>query len=121
MPDPAWTAPPALPVLGLVDGFDEQDDEALVEFKTERGPSRRRKAISDPGTIVSAQTPPMTLTQRNNLLAFHRTSCNRGATNFTMDHPITGVNMTWRFESPPATRLVGIHFISNLSLRIMPG
>lgn len=117
---PTWTSP-TLPKLGLIDGTDEQDDNALIEFTTEKGPSKRRRVISDPGVMVNAQTPPMTLTQRDELLDFFRDDCGRGALTFDMAHPIEGTVMEWRFEAAPAIRLIGIHFIANLQLRIMPG
>jgi len=117
---PTWTSP-TLPKLGLVDGFDEQDDNALVEFDTEKGPSKTRKVISDPGSLVNAQTPPMSAAQRAALLSFYRNDCGRGGLSFNMDHPIEGTLQEWRFESAPAIRLVGVHFIANLQLRILPG
>lgn len=116
---PTWTSPP-LPRLGLVGGTDEQDDNALIEFDTEKGPSRRRKVISEPGSIASFITTPMTLTERNALLAFFRTDCARGALTFLMNHPIEGTSMEWRFEAAPAITLDGIKFRANLQLRIMP-
>lgn len=116
---PTWTSP-TLPKLGLVDGFDEQEDNALVEFDTEKGPSKRRKVVSSPGTLVNAQSAPMTAAQRTALLSFFRTDCARGALTFLMNHPIETTQMEWRFESTPAIRLIGKHFIANLQLRIMP-
>jgi hypothetical protein len=116
---PTWTTPP-LPKLGLVDGTDEQDDNALIEFDTEKGPSKRRKVISNPGVMVNAQTPPMPLAQRDALLDFFRADCAYGALTFNMAHPIETTVMEWRFEASPAIRLIGIHFIANLQLRIMP-
>lgn len=119
---PTWTSP-TLPKLGLVDGTDEQDDNALVEFDTEKGPPRSRKIISDPGTLFQLQSQPMTPTQRLALLAFFRddaSGCARGALSFNMAHPIEGTVMEWKFVSAPAIRLVGKHFIANLQLRIMP-
>lgn len=117
---PTWTSP-TLPKLGLVDGTDEQDDNALVEFDTEKGPPRRRKIISDPGVLFQLQSQPMTPTQRLALLDFFRDDCERGALSFDMAHPIEETVMEWQFVSAPAIRLVGIHFIANLQLRIMPG
>lgn len=117
---PTWN-PATMPRLGLVDGYDETDDEALISFDTERGPPRLRKVVSDPGYLVQAQTTPMTLAQRNALLTFYRMDCNRGAATFTMNDPIDGIAKTWMFESRPAIRLSGNYFVASLSLRKMPG
>lgn len=116
---PTWTSP-TLPKLGLVDGFDEQDDNAIIEFSTEKGPSKRRKVISDPGELVQAQTPPMTKTVKEAVESFYRTDLGRGSLTFTMNHPISGASKTWRMEAPPQIRLIGIHFVAQLQLRIMP-
>lgn len=120
---PSW--PSSLPLLGQI-GAQLADDDSVVEFAPDTGPTQRRNRST---AITQSLSYTMTLTgaQLATLNAFYRTDLRNGALSFDWLDPTDDTAAVVRFKSPPekTARVGGADtskrlWIVKLSLEIQP-
>lgn len=107
----AW--PTYINSIALVDGYSEEPQTNVVEFKPDIGPSKSRRRSSLANDIVNFEQI-YSADEYDDLLNFFRRTLADGSLPFTMVHPRTLQTATWRFVTP----LKISEFIPNSEYRV---
>jgi hypothetical protein len=113
--------PSTLPQVPLVRDYSEQSPDLTIRSTVDTGPAKvRRRATS--GVTVLTCTFRLSLSQRDTLDSFWKTTLKGGSIAFTWNHPITSSSITCRIVNPPTyTPLVrGSFWNTTLKIEILP-
>ena len=100
----AW--PATLPQCPILNGFQEQPQPNVVQFKPDVGTPKQRRRSTAKGWLTS-MTFRMTNAQVLTFYTFYETTLKDGSLPFTLPHPISKVSYEWMFtqgEEPQRTR-----------------
>ena len=100
---PTW--PASLPGLN-VEGYGEEDVDAVVRTQMDAGPQFERLRYSAVPTRIT-DTLVLTTAQVATLMAFYRTTVSRGVSPFDWTHPRTGASVSMKIKSPPGISAAG--------------
>lgn len=89
------------------DSFQLQLGETRIKSEVDIGPVKYRRRFTKPIDIFQVSILLKNSTEYNTFYNFFDVDLNGGITEFTFNHPITGVSSNYRFVDPPSLRSLG--------------
>lgn len=101
-------------------GFTMKFGDTTIRSSNDTGPQKVRRRSTRPIDFITCSVN-LTTEEFATFYTFFNTTTNGGVTPFLFNHPITGVESSFRFMGPPEITPVGGRYFSvSMSWEIMP-
>jgi hypothetical protein len=118
MPNNPW--PPGISKAFTSDAFTETPQEIVVRTDMDTGPPKVRRRFVNPVRAYTCDIVLRNATEYTTLRDFYYVTCLGGTDTILMPHPITGVDTSFRFASPPKFSALGIAWRAAFELEALP-
>lgn len=115
---PAW--PVSISFKPSPGTYSEQPLDNVIRTSFDFGPEVTRRRFTAVPTNISFSLPPMLQSDFTTFKTFYDVDLEHGSLAFTADHPITGVNESFRFAAPYSVGDVLPYLSVSLSLLLLP-